>query len=280
MASVIEQGGRLRASGRLTVVADRASARRRAHRREVRAWRIRQFFRQGWREFPLRAFLKALPVVKWILPGLNVQVGRLYARKFTGLPSVPEGWTFVDLVRRGDRQVLLYDVNTENVRGEVAIPVELARGHAEEVILGSSVGFNGFAVTDYGLVGVHLVTTAGKNYDAGGFDGTNSIALEKFHAFGTGTTAPTLADTTLQTELTTQYATGNTRPTGSQAHSTNTYTTIATLTPSAGCTVTEWGLLTQAATGGGTLKDRQTFTGVGLSGTGDSLQTTYVLTLS
>ena len=137
-------------------------------------------------------------------------------------------------------------------------------------------------VSDYGVVGRHLVTTAGKNAVASAFNNVMEPETFKFAGYGTGTNAANVADTTLQTELTTQYATDNVRPTGSQANSTNTYTTIATLAPDSGGTiaVTEWGLFTQAATGGGTLLDRQVFSAVNLVAGSDSLQTTYVLTIS
>lgn len=134
-------------------------------------------------------------------------------------------------------------------------------------------------VWDYGWH-YHLVVTAGKNYLAACMDNTSEPELLKFHGFGTGVTAAAAGDTALQTEMTTAYATDNTRPTGSQAHSTNTYTTVGTTTPDASTAVTEWGLLTQAATGGGTLLDHQVFSAITLNGTGDSLQATYVLTFS
>jgi hypothetical protein len=137
-------------------------------------------------------------------------------------------------------------------------------------------------VWDYGHVGCHLIVTAGKNYVAADFaGGASDINALKFHGFGTGTTAAAAGDTALQTELTTQYATDNTRPTGSQASSTNTYTTVATLSPDSGGTIaiTEWGLLSQAATGGGTLFDRQVFAAVNVVAGSDSLQATYVLTV-
>jgi hypothetical protein len=131
---------------------------------------------------------------------------------------------------------------------------------------------------DYGCVGVHLIVTAGKNYVAACFDNTSEPELLKFHGFGTGTTAAAAGDTALGTELTTQYATDSTRPTGSQAHATNTYTTVATLSPDSGGTiaVTEWGLFSASAAG--TLFDRQVFSAVNLVSGSDSLQTTYVLT--
>lgn len=142
-------------------------------------------------------------------------------------------------------------------------------------------------VLDLGLASLRLVTTAGVVYLAADIaGGANDSNLFKFHGFGTGTTAEAVGDTALVTELTTQYATDNVRPTGSQASatvSTNaTYTTVATLSPDTGGTiaVTEHGIFTQAATGGGTLLDRSVFSAVNLVAGSDSLQATYVLTLS
>lgn len=137
-------------------------------------------------------------------------------------------------------------------------------------------------VEDYGRVGRHLIVTAGKNFVASAFDNTVELEILKYHGYGTGTTAAAVGDTALETELTTQYAVDSTRPTGSQANLNNTYTTVATLSPDSGGTIaiTEWGLLSQAATGGGTLLDRQVFSAVNLVATADSLQTSYVLTIS
>lgn len=136
-------------------------------------------------------------------------------------------------------------------------------------------------IEDYGCIGRHLIVTAGKNFVASAFDNTVELEILKYHGYGTGTTSAAAGDTALQTELTTQYATDSTRPTGSQAHSSATYTTVATLSPDSGGTlaITEWGLLSQAATGGGTLLDRQVFSAVNLVAGSDSLQTTYVLTV-
>lgn len=136
---------------------------------------------------------------------------------------------------------------------------------------------------DLGVVSRKVITTAGVTYlcadIAGGASDSN---LFKFHGFGTGTNAEAIGDTALQTELTTQYATDNVRPTGSQTSSTNTYTTAATLAPDSGGTlaITEHGLFTQAATGGGTLWDRSVFAAVNLVASADSAVGTYVLTAS
>lgn len=142
-------------------------------------------------------------------------------------------------------------------------------------------------VLDLGLASLRVVTTVGVRFicddlNAGGTEVSNL----KFHGFGTGTNAEAAADTALQTELTTQYATDNTRPTGSQASATAganaTYTTVATLSPDSGGTIaiTEHGILSQAATGGGTLLDRTVFSAVNLVAGSDSLQATYVLTIN
>lgn len=136
-------------------------------------------------------------------------------------------------------------------------------------------------VLELGCAGCHTVTTVGKAYVAACFDNTNEPENLKYHGFGTGTNMSNASDTALQTELTTQYATDSTRPTGSQAHSSNTYTTVGTLAPDSGGTiaVTEWGLF--SASSSTTLFDRQTFSAVNLvAANGDTLSVSYVLTLS
>jgi hypothetical protein len=137
-------------------------------------------------------------------------------------------------------------------------------------------------VTDLGLLGRRVVTDAGVTYLAADFaGGANDCNLFKFHGFGVGTTAESASQTALVTEETTQYATDNTRPTGSQSSSTNTYTTVATYSPDSGGTraITEHGLFSQAATGGGTMWDRTVFSAVNIVASSDSLQATYILTL-
>lgn len=139
-------------------------------------------------------------------------------------------------------------------------------------------------VTDYGVVSRRVVTTAGVNFIVDAFQ--NSVELEnlKFHGFGTGTNAEAAGDTALQTEETTQYNPDNTRPTGSttEGASANIYRTVGTYSPDSGGTraITEHGVLSQAATGGGTLLDRSVFSAVNLVAGSDSLQATYELTFT
>ncbi len=169
--------------------------------------------------------------------------------------------------------------------GSLGIP-ELARkardqglfvGYAE--LFGQVIHEDG-SVTDYGLLGRRLITDAGVAYIAADIGGGGSDSnLFKFHGFGIGTTAESAAQTALVTELTTEYASDSTRPTGSQANSTNTYTTVGTLAPDSGGTlaITEHGIFT--ATSAGTMLDRTKFSAINLVASSDSLQATYVLTL-
>lgn len=135
------------------------------------------------------------------------------------------------------------------------------------------------SVTDLGLLGRRVITTTGVAYLAATFNASGEPENLKYHGFGSGGAAEAVGNTALTTEFTTEYAVNSTRPTGSQANSTNTYTTVGTFSPDATVTVTEHGVFDQASTAGGTLFDRTLFTSIGLTGSADSLQATYVLTL-
>jgi hypothetical protein len=138
-----------------------------------------------------------------------------------------------------------------------------------------------FVQDDYGVVSRKVITTAGVNYLTGCFNNaTNNIALFKYHGIGTGSTAEAIGDTALVTELTTEYNPNSTRATGSQANSTNTYTTVGTNTLDSGTpALREHGVF--SASSAGTLWDRTLFASITLDGTaGDGLQSTYTLTCS
>ena len=127
------------------------------------------------------------------------------------------------------------------------------------------------------LAGMRLVTDVGVQSIVDAFDGGVGYSTENFnyHGIGTGAVAPAVTDTALGTELTTQYTTDNTRATGTQSQpSANVYRSVGTNPVDATVAITEHGLLSQAATGGGDLFDRDTFTVINLS-SGDSLETTY-----
>ena len=132
---------------------------------------------------------------------------------------------------------------------------------------------------DLGVVSRKVITDAGVAAVVNAFRNTFELELFNFHALGTGSTAEAAAQTALVTELTTQYSTDNTRPTGTQtAPSANQYQSVATITVDAAVNITEHALMSQAAVPGGTMWDRSVFASLALS-SGDSIIATYIATV-
>jgi hypothetical protein len=137
----------------------------------------------------------------------------------------------------------------------------------------------------YGTLGYRVVTTAGVNFlvddwDVNTASATNDITTLRYHGCGTGTNAEAAGDTALQTESTTALNPDSTRATGTQSQSSaNVLQSVGTLTFDNTAAVTEHGLLSQAATGGGTLWDRTVFSAINVV-SGDSIQFTYSCTVS
>jgi hypothetical protein len=101
-----------------------------------------------------------------------------------------------------------------------------------------------------------------------------------YHGCGTGTNAENATDTALQTESTTALNPDSTRATGTRSQpAANQYRTVGTLTFDASAAVTEHGIFSQSATGGGTLWDRSQFSAINVA-SGDSIQFTYTCTVS
>lgn len=101
----------------------------------------------------------------------------------------------------------------------------------------------------------------------------------KYHGLGTSSTAIAETDTGCVTELTTQYNPDSTRATGSQTNNgANVYRTVGTNAVDATVTIQEFCLMSQASTGGGTMWTRILTGGISLV-SGDSVQTTYDLTI-
>lgn len=136
-------------------------------------------------------------------------------------------------------------------------------------------------VVEYGLASMRVVTTAGVNYIVDAFQNTTEVENLKYHGIGTGGTAEASADTALVTESTTALNPDSTRATGStiEGASANIYRSVGTLTVDATAAITEHGIFSQSATGGGTLLDRSLFSALNLV-SGDSIQSTYDLTFS
>ena len=137
-------------------------------------------------------------------------------------------------------------------------------------------------IIDYGVVGRRVVTTAGVGYIVDAFQNLVEAENMKYHGFGTGGAAEAVGNMALTTELTTEYATDNVRPTGTttEGASANIYETVATLDPDSAVAITEHGIFSQAATGGGVLLDRTLFSVVNVAASGDTLQATYDLTFT
>lgn len=133
---------------------------------------------------------------------------------------------------------------------------------------------------DLGLMSCRVVTDTGVGFIVDAFQNLVELEVMRFHGLGTGSTAEAASQTALITELTTQYSTSNTRPTGTlgeKSGDSKTYETTATITVSAGVAATEHGIFSQAATGGGVMIDRSVFSVVNML-SAESLATTYQLT--
>lgn len=135
-------------------------------------------------------------------------------------------------------------------------------------------------IVNYGVGSLKVVTNNGVAFIVDAFQNLVELENMKFHGIGTGAVAEASADSALGTELTTQYSTDNTRATGTTTENgANIYRTVGTNTVDAAVAITEHGILSQAATGGGVLLDRSVFSVINLAN-GDSLQSTYDLTIS
>jgi hypothetical protein len=136
-------------------------------------------------------------------------------------------------------------------------------------------------VEHLGLVSTKLVTDAGVAYIVDDWDGgANVIDNFNYHGCGTGTTAEAQGDTALVTESTTALNPDSTRATGTKSQpAANQMRSVGTVTFDASAAITEHGIFSQAATGGGTLLDRSVFAAINVV-SGDSIQFTYTLSLS
>lgn len=132
-----------------------------------------------------------------------------------------------------------------------------------------------------GLLSQRLVTDAGVAFLVDAFQNLVELENMKFHAIGTGATAEAATQTALVTELTTQYTPDSTRATGTITETAaNIYQTVATNTLSgAGAVLREHAVMSQAATGGGTMLDRSLFNTIDLAD-GDGFTSDYRLTIA
>lgn len=136
-----------------------------------------------------------------------------------------------------------------------------------------------------GLLSTKVITDAGvaflvDDWDVNTASATNDITTLKYHGCGTGTNAENASDTALQTESTTALNPDSTRATGTQSQPTAPQLrSVGTVTFDNTAAITEHGLFSQAATGGGTLWDRSVFSAINVV-SADSIQFTYTCSVS
>ena len=199
-------------------------------------------------------------------PAANGAAIRRHGTPTAGLPYVVNAWRARNVrnLWRGWRRILAARfLGVPTYFGALWITVTRADG----------------TVLPYGLASLRVVTDAGVGFVVDAFQNLVELENMKYHGVGTGGTAEAAGQTALVTELTTQYATDNTRPTGTttEGASANIYRTVATFSPDTGGTiaVTEHGLFSQAATGGGVMFDRSLFSAVNVVAGSDSITFTY-----
>jgi hypothetical protein len=130
-----------------------------------------------------------------------------------------------------------------------------------------------------GAFGPNLIVDAGEAYLVDAWQNTVELETMKFHGCGTGVTAAAEGNTALGTESTTILNPDNTRATGSLTEaSASVFRTVGTLTFDGAGAITEWGLFSQAATGGGVMWSRIVFSAINVASL-DSIQFTYDLTV-
>lgn len=132
----------------------------------------------------------------------------------------------------------------------------------------------------YGTVGYRVITSAGVAHIVDAWQNAVEVENLKYHGCGTGTTAEASGDTALVAESTTVLNPDSTRATGTQTEtSANVLKSVGTVTFDGSAAITEHGLFSQAATGGGTLWDRTVFSAVNVIA-GESIAFEYSATLS
>lgn len=134
---------------------------------------------------------------------------------------------------------------------------------------------------DYGVLSTKFVTDAGVAFLVDAWQNSVELDVMKYHGVGTGTTAENANQTALITESTTALNPDSTRATGSlgEGATANIFRSIGTATFDASAAITEHGLFSQAATGGGTLWDRSVFSAINVV-SGDAIQFTYEVTFT
>lgn len=133
---------------------------------------------------------------------------------------------------------------------------------------------------DYGVLSRRVVTNNGVAYIVDAWQNTVELENMKYHGCGTGGTAEAAGDSALVTESTTALNPDSTRASGTQSEpATNQLTSTGLVTFDASAAITEHGLFSQAATGGGVLFDRSLFSAINVV-SGDAISFAYTVTFT
>jgi hypothetical protein len=134
---------------------------------------------------------------------------------------------------------------------------------------------------NYGVLSRRVITDTGVGFLVDAWQGAVEPEIMRYHGCGTGTGDEGAGETALGAECTTVLNPDNTRATGTLAEgaSANIFSTVATVAFDDTAAVTEHGLFSQAATGGGVLFDRSKFSAINVV-SGDSIQFTYQCTFN
>lgn len=136
-------------------------------------------------------------------------------------------------------------------------------------------------VEHLGLLSTKVITDAGVTFLRDDWNNNaQDFTTMNFHGCGTGAVAESAADTALGAESTTVLNPDSTRATGTRTTpAANQFRSVGTPTFDGSAAITEHGIFSQSATGGGTLWDRSVFSAINVAN-GDSIQFTYTCTLS
>jgi hypothetical protein len=204
----------------------------------------------------------------------KISVSGLLSLRVSRCPKAPLAWRIKNTLRwsylygfaakwmaRGFSKL----TGIPTITSELAIKVRRANGQWE----------------DYGVVSYRVVTDTGVAFLVDDWDNNGQdISTMNFHGVGTGTNAEDAGDTALQTESTTALNPDSTRATGTRSQpAANQYRSVGVLTFDNTAAITEHGILSQEATGGGVLWDRSVFAAVNVV-SGDSVSATYTVTIT
>lgn len=230
----------------------------------------------GWR---LRNYLRPAFILTWIGVKLIVPLAKVFgiATMYGELRGVK--LVFPDPVEGGLYLKLRLAKQKAEAEGNAFLARQL-EGHIRELE-------SHRVKIDYGVLSYRVITDTGvaflvDDWDVNTASGTNDITTLKYHGCGTGVGNEAAGDSALGTESTTALNPDSTRATGTQSQpAANQLRSVGTLTFDADAAITEHGLFSQAATGGGTLWDRSKFAAINVVGaSGDSIQFTYTCTIS